>query len=99
MTMPVRYTLVDQTKRLPAYEVIGHFADGSARPVGRIVNRWIRHLQCRGWVATNSQGDHRSVHGEAWEAAWACGWDGRGMYPFPVSPAHRSLVRLRYGSP
>lgn len=89
---PIRYTLVEQRGRRPAYEVIGHFANGETRTIGRIQNRWFRHLQREGWQATASDGTHRSVHSEAWEAACACGWDGAGTYPFPVDPALRGRV-------
>lgn len=90
--MPIRFSLVEQSGRRPRFAVIGLFANGEARPVGQIEHRWFRHLQRNGWLATATDGTHRSVHNENWQAAWACGWDGAGNYPFPVPSRYRGLV-------
>lgn len=63
--------------RREIYSVTAERPDGSRVHAGRVEHRWIRHLKMMGWEATATDGTHRAVHNEQWQAAMGLMWDGQ----------------------
>ena len=67
----------------PRFRVTGCYRDGSTKTLGRVEQRWFRHIRQYGWEATAADGSHRAVHEHRWQAAAALALDNTG-YPDPV---------------